>query len=121
MVSLTEAEPVSLSVLAGLDPDDDAIYVQVGQRASAGDYSGNKETPSVQYVVPGGATVPDDEDLIADEPYYDGVRDGAHYDVEDLPQQKQPAFVETDSVPEEDASASTPAYDPKVGFIYPKE
>ena len=121
VVSLTEAEPVSLSVLAGLDPDDDAIYVQVGQRASAGDYSGNKETPSVQYVVPGGATVPDDEDLIADEPYYyEGVRDGAHYDVEDLPQQKLPAFG-VDSVPEEDTSAFTPAYDPDVGFIYPKE
>lgn len=119
VVSLTEAEPVSLSVLAGLDPDDDAIYVQVGQRAAFDNASA--EDPAVSHAVPGGVTVPDDEDLIADEPYYDGVRDGAHYDVEDLPQQKQPAFVETDSVPEEDASASTPAYDPKVGFIYPKE
>lgn len=119
VVSLTEAEPVSLSVLASLDPDDDAIYVQVGQRAAFDNASA--EDPAVSHAVPGGVTVPDDEDLIADEPYYDGVRDGAHYDVEDLPQQKQPAFVETDSVPEEDASASTPAYDPKVGFIYPKE
>ena len=60
--------------------------------------------------MPGGATVPDDEDLIADEPYYyEGVRDGAHYDVlpEELPEQKQPAFVETDSVPEKDSSTAS--------------
>lgn len=101
VVSLTEAEPVSLSVLAGLDPDDDAIYVQVGQRASVD--SAKTEDPAVHHAVPGGVTVPDDDDLIADEPVYDGVRDGAHYDVEDLPQQKQPAYVE---------DASTSSYDP---------
>lgn len=118
---------VPLLVLAELDPDDDAIYVQVGQRAShdlgedVRTNSAKTEDPAVHHAVPGGVTVPDDDDLIADEPYYDGVRDGAHYDVEDLPQQKQPAFVETDSVPEEDTSAFTPAYDPDVGFIYPKE
>ena len=106
---------VPLLVLAELDPDDDAIYVQVGQRAShdlgedVRTDSAKTEAPAVHHAVPGGVTVPDYDDLIADEPYYDGVRDGAHYDVEDLPQQKQPAFVETDSVPEEDTSASTSA------------
>lgn len=117
---------VPLLVLAELDPDDDAIYVQVGQRAShdlgedVRTDSAKTEDPAVHHAVPGGATVPDGEDLIADEPYYEGVRDGAHYDVEDLPQQKLPAFG-VDSVPEEDSSASTPAYDPDVGFIYPTE
>lgn len=126
-LTLTQVYEPLLSVLAELDPDDDAIYVQVGQRAShdlgedVRTDSAKTEDPAVHHAVPGGVTVPDDDDLIADEPYYDGVRDGAHYDVEDLPQQKQPAFVETDSVPEEDASAFTPAYDPDVGFIYPKE
>lgn len=126
-LTLTEADESVLSLLAGLDPDDDAIYVRVGQRATTGEdirtNSAKTEDPAVRHVMPGGATVPDDDDLIADEPWYDGVRDGAHYDVlpEELPEQKQPAFVETDSVPEEDASAFTPAYDPDVGFIYPKE
>lgn len=116
VVTLTEANDYILSLLAELDPDDDAIYVQVGQRATfdvATDEvvsadSANTENPAVHHVMPGGATVPDDEDLIADEPYYDG----AHYDVlpAELPEQKQPAFVETDSVPEEDAS--TASYDP---------
>lgn len=98
-VTLTEVNDHILSILAELDPDDDAIYVQVGQRASA-------EDPAVRHAVPGGDTAPDDEDLIAEEPTYDG----AHYDVENLPQEKRPAFVETDSVPEEDAS--TPSFDP---------
>lgn len=128
-LTLTEADESVLSLLAKLDPDDDAIYVRVGQRAShdlgedVRTDSAKTEDPAVHHAVPGGVTVPDDDDLIADEPYYDGVRDGAHYDVlpEELPEQKQPAFVETDSVPEEDASAFTPAYDPDVGFIYPKE
>lgn len=126
-LTLTQVYEPLLSVLAELDPDDDAIYVQVGQRAShdlgedVQTDSAKTEDPAVHHAVPGGITAPDDDDLIADEPYYEGVRDGAHYDVEDLPQQKQPAFVETDSVPEEDTSASTPAYDPDVGFIYPKE
>lgn len=106
VVTLTEANDYILSLLAELDPDDDAIYVQVGQRATF-DIAAT-EDPAVHHVMPGGATVPDDEDLIADEPYYDG----AHYDVlpAELPEQKQPAFVETDSVPEEDAS--TASYDP---------
>lgn len=126
-LTLTQIYEPLLSVLAELDPDDDAIYVQVGQRAShdldedVRTDSAKTEDPAVYHAVPGGATVPDDEDLIADEPYYyEGVRDGAHYDVEDLPQQKLPAFG-VDSVPEEDTSAFTPAYDPDVGFIYPKE
>lgn len=90
IVTLTEANDHILSVLAELDPDDDAIYVQVGQRASTD--SANTEDPAVHHVVPGGVTVPEDDDLIADEPVYDG----AHYDVEhlpeELPQEKQPAF-----------------------------
>ena len=121
-LTLTEVNDHILSVLAELDPDDDAIYVRVGQRASADvggedvrTNSAKTEDPAVHYAVPGGATVPEGEDPkdpIADEPYYDGVRDGAHYDVlpAELPEQKQPAFVETDSVPEEDAS--TAPYNP---------
>lgn len=116
-LTLTEADEGVLSLLSGIDPDDDAIYVQVGQRASTD--SASTEDPAAHHVVPGGVTVPDDEDLIAEEPYHDGAR----YDVlpEELPEQKQPAFVETDSVPEENTSAFTPAYDPDIGFIYPKE
>lgn len=126
VVTLTEANDYILSILAEMDPDDDAIYVQVGQRAShdlgedVRTNSAKTEDPAVHHAVPGGATVPDDEDLIADEPYYEGVHDGAHYDVEDLPQQKLPAFG-VDSVPEEDSSAFTPAYDPDAGFTYPTE
>lgn len=80
-LTLTEVNDHILSVLAELDPEDDAILVQVGQRAIAdvGGAIGEGEDPAVHHVMPGGATVPDDEDLIADEPYYDGVRDGAHY------------------------------------------
>lgn len=106
VVTLTEVNDHILSVLAELDPDDDAIYVQVGQRVSLEDTAG--EDPAVHHVVPGGTTapVPEDDNLIADEPYYDG----AHYDVEnlpeELPQKKQPAYVETDSVPEENTSTS---------------
>lgn len=116
-LSLTSVTDEALALLARLDPDDDAIYVQVGQRASTD--SASTEDPAVHHVVPGGVTVPDDEDLIAEEPYYDGAR----YDVlpEELPEQKQPAFVETGSLPEENTSAFTPAYDPDIGFIYPKE
>ena len=105
-LTLPEVTDEALVLLAELDPDDDAIYVQVGKRVSLDDTAG--EDPAVHHVVPGGTTapVPEDDNLIADEPYYDG----AHYDVEnlpeELPQKKQPAFVETDSVPEEDASTS---------------
>lgn len=95
-LTLTEADESVLSLLGGIDPDDDAIYVQVGKRATFDDAA--TEDPAVHHAVPGGATVPEDEDLIADEPYYDG----AHYDVlpAELPEQKQPAFVETDPVPD---------------------
>lgn len=68
---------VLLLVLAELDPDDDAIYVQVGQRAShdlgedVRTDSAKTEAPAVHHAVPGGVTVPDDEDLIADEPVYE--------------------------------------------------
>ena len=103
-LTLTQVNDHILSVLARLDPDDDAIYVQVGQRATA---DVGTEDPAVHHVMPGGATVPDDEDLIADEPYYDGAR----YDVEELPEklpkeEKRPATT-VDSVPEEDSSTAS--------------
>lgn len=103
-LTLTQVNDHILSVLARLDPDDDAIYVQVGQRATA---DVGTEDPAVHHVIPGGATVPDDEDLIADEPYYDGAR----YDVEELPEklpkeEKRPATT-VDSVPEEDSSTAS--------------
>lgn len=112
-LTLTEVNDHILSILAELDPGDDMILVQVGQRATfdivpgevVGTDSAKTEDPAVHYVMPGGTTVPEDEDPIAEEPVYDG----AHYDLEhlpeDLPQKKRPALVE-------DASASTPAYDP---------
>lgn len=110
-LTLTQVYESLLSVLAELDPDDDAIYVQVGQRAShdlgedVRTDSAKTEDPAVHHAVPGGVTVPDDDDLIADEPVYDG----AHYDVEhlpeELPQEKRPAF-EVDPVSERDADTS---------------
>lgn len=99
-LTLTQVYDPILVVLAELDPDDDAIYVQVGQRATA---DVGTEDPAVRHVMPGGVPVPDDEDLAAVEPWYDG----AHYDVEDLPQQKLPAFG-VDSAPEEDSNAYEP-------------
>lgn len=104
-LTLTEVNDHILSLLAELDPDDDAIYVQVGQRASFEDVrtdSAATEDPAVHHVVPGGTTVPDDEDLIADEPVYDGARYDLEHLPEELPQEKQPAIT-VDSVPEEDA------------------
>ena len=116
-LTLTEVNDHILSVLARLDPDDDAIYVQVGQRANTGFAAGEPsvipegEDPAVHHVMPGGVPIPDDEDLTAVEPWYDG----AHYDVdnlpEELPQHKLPAFG-VDSAPEEDG-ADTPAYSPR--------
>ena len=58
--------------------------------------------------MPGGAAVPDDEDLIADEPYYDGAHYVLEHLPEELPQEKLPAIT-VDSVPEEDTGASTSA------------
>lgn len=108
-LTLTEVNGHVLAVLCRMDPEDDAIYVQVGQRVSM-DIANDKpsvipegEEPVSYDIMPGGATVPDDEDLIAEEPWYDG----AHYDVEDLPQQKLPAFG-VDSAPEEDSNAYEP-------------
>ena len=91
-LTLTQVNDHILSVLARLDPDDDAIYVQVGQRATA---DVGTEDPAVHHVMPGGVPVPDDEDLAAVEPYY----------VEELPgklpkEEQRPAHVDT------------PAYDP---------
>lgn len=114
-LTLTEVNDHVLAILAELDPDDDAIYVQVGQRVTLDVAPGEvvstdsaaTEAPAVHHVMPGGATVPDDEDLIAVEPYYDG----AHYDVKELPEklpkeEKRPATT-VDSVPEEDASTAS--------------
>lgn len=115
-LTLTQVYDPILVVLAELDPDDDAIYVQVGQRASTDAVVKEGEEPVSYDVMPGGATVPDDKEPIAEEPWYDG----AHYDVEDLPQQKLPAFG-VDSAPEGNSSAFTPAYDPDTGSISPKE
>lgn len=111
-----------LAALANMDPDDDAIYVQVGQRAVA-DVGGEDvrtdsamtEDPAVHHVMPGGTTAPDRDDLIAEEPVYDGP----HYDILDLPEQGQPANT-VDSVPEED-DGYTLGHDPDVGFLYPKQ
>lgn len=103
-LTLTSVTDEALALLAELDPDDDAIYVKVGQRASVD--SAKAEDPAVHHVVPGGTAVPEDEDLIAVEPYYDGVL----YDVENLPEQlpqeKQPA-ANVNSTPEEDVSTAS--------------
>lgn len=114
-LTLTDVTDEALAILAELDPEDDAILVQVGQRVTldvapgevTGTDSAATEAPAVHHVMPGGATVPDDEDLIADEPVYEG----AHYDVKELPEklpkeEKRPAIT-VDSVPEEDASTSS--------------
>ena len=118
-LTLTEVNDHILSVLARLDPDDDAIYVQVGQRTTA---DVGTEDPAVHHVMPGGVPIPDDEDLIAEEPWVDNL-DGAHYDIRDLPEEKKPAA--TDFAHEEDSSADTsaftPACDPNADFTSPKE
>ncbi len=112
-LKLTSVTDEALALLAELDPDDDAIYVQVGQRAAADVGRDVREPaiigedPAVRHVMPGGTPVPDDEDLIADEPYYDG----AHYDLEELPEKKLPQeemrpATTVDSAPEEDVSTS---------------
>lgn len=111
-LTLTQVYDPILVVLAELDPDDDAIYVQVGQRATA---DVGTEDPAVHHTVPGGAdtSVPNEDDSIAYEPYYDGAK----YDVEELPEklpkleQKQPAAT-VDSVPGE-GSADTAARGPR--------
>ena len=92
-LTLTQVYDPILVVLAELDPDDDAIYVQVGQRATA---DVGTEDPAVRHVMPGGVPVPDDEDLAAVEPCY----------VEELP----------GKLPKEEQRPATnveaPAYDP---------
>ncbi len=77
-LTLTEVSDHILSVLADLDPEDDAILVKAGQRVSF-DLGGEApvstdsvETPVSHDVIPGGATVPDD-DLIADEPWAEPI------------------------------------------------
>ena len=94
-LTLTQAYEPLLSVLAELDPDDDAIYVQVGQRAAV--YTGVEDS-----AMPGGATASDKEerDLLT----------AVTYDVEtgEISVQTYPSAVS-----EESGSASTPAYDPE--------
>ena len=102
-LTLTQVYEPILAVLAELDPDDDAIYVQVGQRASADDTVKEGEDPAVYHVMPGGVPAPSDEDLIAVEPYYDGSPYGVDELPEELPEQKRPA-LEVPSVSWEDAS-----------------
>ena len=92
-LTLTQVNDHILSVLARLDPDDDAIYVQVGQRATA---DVGTEDPAVHHVMPGGVPVPDDEDLAAVEPYYVEELPGK------LPKEEQRPATHVD----------TPAYDP---------
>ena len=111
-LTLTQVNNSILVVLAELDPEDDMILVQVGQRATA---DVGTEDPAVHHTVPGGAdtSVPNEDDSIAYEPYYDGAK----YDVEELPEklpkleQKQPAAT-VDSVPGE-GSADTAARGPQ--------
>ena len=92
-LTLTQVNDHILSVLARLDPDDDAIYVQVGQRATA---DVGTEDPAVRHVMPGGVPVPDDEDLAAVEPYYVEELPGK------LPKEEQRSATHVD----------TPYYDP---------
>ncbi len=104
-LTLTQVYEPILAILAELDPDDDAICVKVGQRASVDGLVKEGEEPVTYDIMPGGVPVPDDEDLIAVEPYYDA----SPYDLKELPEQKQPAF-EVDSYSGEDAN--TTAYNP---------
>lgn len=106
-LTLSSVTDEALAFLAELDPDDDAIYVQVGRISTGPDLS--TEDPAVYHATPGGTTVPivpeDDEGLTAIEPYYDG----AHYDVEhlpeELPEKKQPAITVQSA--SEDASTAS--------------
>lgn len=97
-LTLTQVyEPILSDILfdlADLDPEDDAIYVKIGQRAAV--YAG----------------VEDDENLIADEPWVDDP-DFARRDAE--PQQKRTAAVQ--SVPEEEDPRAAATYDPKTGTV----
>lgn len=85
-LTLTQVNDHILSVLAELDPEDDAIYVQVGQRQRISTDTALAEEPASHDIMPGGATAPvpeDDAPIAAVEPWYYGVRDGAHYSTED--------------------------------------
>ncbi len=130
-LTLTSVTDEALALLARLDPDDDAIYVQVGQRVSLEDFQGEDvgtdsaktEDPAVHHTMPGGVTVPDTpisegNDPIAEEPIYKG----ADYDLEQLPDklpgEERPADT-VQSVPQEDGSASTSSFDPNSGFSPP--
>lgn len=113
-LTLTEVTDEALMALAELDPDDDAIYVQAGKRivldVAVDDIMGENPAP----IMPGGAIVPEGgEDLIAEEPWVEDL-DGAYYN---LPEQKQPAVVQ--SVPEEEEMDLLTAvtYDVETGEI----
>ena len=107
-----------LAAIAEIDPDDDAILIRVveertlvteqlmkgpapiGEGVDAPDPGGvtvpdvdtvdpeEGENPTVHFATDPGTVAPDDEDLEAIEPYYDGG-------VSDLPQQKLPGKVES--------------------------
>lgn len=104
-LTLTDVVDHILAILAELDPEDDAIYVQVGQRAVL---TQGEDPVRHDVTTPGGVAVPDDEDLTAVEPWGDDLS-GAHYDVQNLPaqlpQSKQPAV--TQSAPEKNTPART--------------
>lgn len=87
-LALTDVTDEILMALAELDPDDDAIYVQIGQMAAV--YAG----------------VEDDENLIADEPWVDDL-DSAWYG---LPERDQ-------SVPAEEDPRDAVTYNPKTGEV----
>ena len=110
-LTLTDINDHILNILFQMDPEDDAIYVQVGQRITTTDLA--TEDPAVYSVTtPGGTIMPvvpeADENLIAVEPYYDG----AHYDLEhlpeNLPESKRPAIT----VQSASEDASTASYNP---------
>ena len=89
-LTVTQADPWILAVLAQLDPEDDAILVKEVKADSPA-----IEDPVSHPVQPGGDTPSfNGDDAIADEPQYDD----SYYSVGEFPQR--------------DISVSTPAYDP---------
>lgn len=103
-LTLTEVTDAALLVLAELDPEDDAIYVQAGQRIARDEAVDDMGVDPIRHIVPGGAAPDEDQDLIAYEPYYDG----SDYDVERLPEEEeQRPAIAFQSVPEEDVGVGT--------------
>lgn len=111
-LTLTEVTDEALMALAELDPEDDAIYVQAGRRITLDQAVDDMGEDSVYPVMPGGATVPeDDKNLIAEEPWVEDL-DGAYCS---LPEQKQPAVVQAVPEEEEPDPSTAVTYDPKTG------